>query len=82
LQGALKFANLIESILSPKPLPPSQWNIRRSLITPEGGRYVWTRPLMDPKNVNSVIEYTLFVGEQTDKRLKNLLTLFSQLTEE
>jgi insulysin len=82
LQDALKFANLMESILTPKPLPPTQWNIRRSLIIPEGGRYVWTRPLLDPKNVNSVIEYTLFIGEQTDKRLKNLLTLFSQLTEE
>ena len=43
---------------------------------------MWTRVLQDPKNVNSVIEYTLFVGEQKEKRLKNLLTVFSQLSEE
>lgn len=82
LQDALKYIDLVESILKPKPLPTNQFNSRRSLIFPDGGNYVWTRVLQDPNNVNSVIEYTLFVGEQTDKKLKNLLTVFSQLGEE
>jgi len=82
MKDALRYINLVETTLKPRVLPPTQHGIRRSLIIPEGARYVWDRPLEDPKNVNSVIEYALYVGEQSDRRLKNLLALFSQITEE
>lgn len=51
-------------------------------MPPPGSRHVWTRPLKDEKNVNSVIEYSLFIGEQTDRKLRNLLAVFAQLAEE
>lgn len=81
-EDALKYIDLVQNILKPKALASTQFNIRRSLIPPTGSRVVWTRPLRDPKNVNSVIEYTLHVGEQSDRRLRMLLTLFAQLAEE
>lgn len=73
---------MAESILKPKALPVTQFTTRRSVLPTRGARNVWVQPLLDEKNVNSVIEYTLFVGEQTDRKLKSLLTVFAQLTEE
>lgn len=74
--------DLVESIIQPKPLPSTLFHTRRAVMPPPGSRAVWSRPLEDEKNVNSVIEYSLFIGEQRDRRLKNLLTVFAQLTEE
>ncbi|TGZ79465.1 LuxS/MPP-like metallohydrolase [Ascodesmis nigricans] len=81
-EDALKYVDLVQAILEPKPLAPTQFNIRRSLIPPQGSRVVWCRPLRDENNVNSVIEYCLHVGEQRDRRLRMMLTLFAQLAEE
>jgi len=81
-EDALKYSELIESILQPRSLPVAQFAVRRSLILPPGGKYVYSRSLKDPQNVNSVIEYSLHVGDIEDRKLRVQLMLFSQLTEE
>ncbi|KAI5780940.1 Metalloenzyme, LuxS/M16 peptidase-like protein [Geopyxis carbonaria] len=81
-EDALKYVDLVESIIKPQPLPLSQYIIRRSIIPPPNTNIVWTRNLQDPKNVNSTIEYVLHVGEQRDRKLRMLLSVFAQLTDE
>ncbi|RPB03877.1 LuxS/MPP-like metallohydrolase [Choiromyces venosus 120613-1] len=81
-EDALRLTSLIETILKPRVLPPSQFSIRRSLVLPVGGKFIYTQPLRDEKNVNHCIDYSLFIGEHTDRALRAMSTLFSQLTEE
>lgn len=49
---------------------------------PAGGKFIYPRKLKDEKNVNSCIEFSLYIGENTNRKLRVLLILFSQLTEE
>ena len=81
-EDVLKMTDLIESTLKPRPLPPSQWQLRRNVILPPGSNYIYRRILKDPANVNHAIEYYLFVGDNTDKKLRAMLQLFGQITEE
>lgn len=81
-EDALNSTKLVESTLRPRRLPPNQWPVRRSLILPPGCNYVYERTLKDPANVNHCIEYTLYVGQNTDRVLRARLLLFSQCTDE
>lgn len=81
-EDALKMTNLVESTLKSRPLPQSQWHLRRNLILPPGSDFTFKRTLKDPANVNHCLEYYLFVGSAADRALKARLQLFSQLTEE
>ncbi|KAK2735024.1 Insulinase (Peptidase M16) [Myotisia sp. PD_48] len=81
-EDVLKLTDLIESTLNPRPLPQSQWHVRRNLIIPPGSNYIYEHTLKDPANVNQCIEYYLFVGSITDPRLRALCLLFSQIASE
>jgi insulysin len=81
-EDALKLTSLVESILKSRPLPPSQWHIRGSLLLPKGGNFTYERTLKDPANVNHCIEYSLNVGENSDRQLRAELLLFAQMTDE
>ena len=81
-EDALRISDLIESTLKPRPLPISQWNIRRDLLLSEGSDFTYNRTLVDPANVNHCIEYFLFVGACADMELRAKLLLFAQLTDE
>ncbi|KAL7274797.1 metalloprotease [Rhizina undulata] len=81
-EDALKMTHLIESTLKAEPLPQNQFRIRRSLMIPPGGKYVWPQYLKDEKNVNSCIEYSLYIGEHTDRKLRALTILFAQMSDE
>jgi insulysin len=81
-EDALKVADLAESVLKPRPLPPSLWNLRRNLILPPGSNYIFQHTLADPANVNHAIEYYLQVGSGTDRKLRAMVGLFSQMTSE
>ena len=81
-QEALELTKLVEMSLETRPLPPSQWDIRRSLILPEGSNYAYRRLLQDPSNINHCIEYILFVGERSNQLLRAKLLLFTQTAEE
>jgi insulysin len=79
---ALHFTSLVESILKSRPLPPSQWPVRRSLVLPAGSNYVFERTLTDPENVNHCIEYTLYVGNNQDRVLRAKTLLVAQMGDE
>ncbi|CUS07597.1 unnamed protein product [Tuber aestivum] len=81
-EDVLRLTSLVETILRPRVLPPSQFTIRRSLIMPAGGKFIYPRPLRDEMNVNHCIEFSLYIGEHTDRELRAKSILFSQLTEE
>ncbi|KAL2004579.1 hypothetical protein VTN00DRAFT_3315 [Thermoascus crustaceus] len=81
-EDALKMTNLVETTLQGRPLPQSQWYVRRNMIFPEGSNYVYERTLKDPANVNHCIEYYLFLGSITDHVLRAKLLLFAQMTDE
>ncbi|KAE8149605.1 a-pheromone processing metallopeptidase Ste23 [Aspergillus avenaceus] len=81
-EDALRMTDSVENILKSRPLPQSQWYVRRNVIIPPGSDYVFERTLKDPANVNHCIEYYLFVGNITDDALRAKLLLFAQMTDE
>ncbi|KAF2403106.1 a-pheromone processing metallopeptidase Ste23 [Trichodelitschia bisporula] len=81
-EDALRFTDLVESILRPRKYPPSQWRVQRSLILPPGSNFVYERFLKDPANINHCIEYNLYVGDYCDRVLKAKATLFGQIADE
>ncbi|RLL97604.1 hypothetical protein CFD26_106184 [Aspergillus turcosus] len=81
-EDALKMTDLVESILQSRPLPQSQWHVRRNIIIPPGSNYVYERTLRDPANINHCIEYYVYVGSITDDVLRAKLLLFAQMTDE
>lgn len=81
-EDALKTTDLVESIMSPKRLPPSQWPIRRSLVLPQGSNYVYKRTLVDPQNVNHCIDYQLHTGLSSDRVQRAKLLVFTHIVDE
>jgi insulysin len=81
-EDALKLTDLVESTLKPRSLPQTQWPVRRCLLFPPGGSYVYHKTLVDPANVNHAIEYLLHVGDKKDRTLRAKLLLLAQMTEE
>lgn len=81
-EDALRMTRLIESSLKLRPLPESQWHVRRNLILPEGTDLTYRRDLVDPANVNNCIEYYLYVGNVADMVLRAKLILLGQMTDE
>lgn len=81
-EDALTFTDLVQDILRPRKLPPSQWPIRRSLIFPPGANFTYERLLKDPANVNHCIEYMLYVGSNQDRDLRARLLLLAQMADE
>jgi insulysin len=79
---AVKIGNLVETTLSPRPLSPSQWHLRRNLILPPGANYVFRHNLPDPNNVNNCIEYYLHIGPVLSPVLRAKTQLFAQIVEE
>jgi insulysin len=81
-EDALKLSDLIESILKPRILPQTQWPVRRALVFPAGGNYVYHKTLKDPANVNHCIEYVLSVGDKSIRSLRAKTLLLDQMTHE
>ncbi|KAI4131369.1 MAG: hypothetical protein LQ338_001254 [Usnochroma carphineum] len=81
-EDAFRMTDLVESILRPRTLPKSQWQIRRNLLLPPGSDFTYRRTLGDPANVNHCIEYYLYVGSLADQVLRAKLLLLGQMTEE
>ncbi|KAI9733464.1 MAG: Insulinase (Peptidase M16) [Claussenomyces sp. TS43310] len=81
-EDALRLSNLIESTLKPRALPQVQWPVRRSLIFPPGGNFLYNKTLKDPANVNHCIEYLLYIGARSDRTLRAQVLLLDQMTHE
>jgi insulysin len=81
-EDVLRMTDCIEKTLQRRPLPKSQWLVRRNLVLPPGSNYVYERALKDPANVNHCIEYYLLIGMVPDDDLRAKVLLFSQMTDE
>ncbi|KAJ5737805.1 Peptidase M16 core [Penicillium malachiteum] len=81
-EDALRMTDSVEKILQGRPLPPSQWYLRRNMVLAPGSNFVYPRTLKDPANVNHCIEYYLYIGLFSDDLIRAKLQLFSQLTDE
>ncbi|KAK2749559.1 Insulinase (Peptidase M16) [Onygenales sp. PD_40] len=81
-EDLLKMTDLVESTIKARPLPQSQWHVRRNMIIPPGSNYIYEKTLKDPANVNNCIEYYLFVGSIAEPLLRAKSLLFGQLTSE
>ncbi len=79
---ARDISHLVESVLKPRVLPPSQWQLRRNVIMSEGSNYTFKQPLADPENVNHCIEYYIQVGHVMDLKQRARLQFFAQIAEE
>ena len=79
-EDALKLSKLIESTLKPRILAQSLWPIRRSLMFPAGGDYVYHKTSMDP--VNNCIGYLLHIGNRANRLLRASTLLLSQMIHE
>ena len=81
-EDALRMTKLLETTLKPRPLPRTLWQARRNLLLPLGSDFTYRRNLGDPANVNNCIEYYLYVGEASEKRLRAQILLLDQLGDE
>lgn len=81
-EDVLRMTDCIEKNLQNRPLPKSQWLLKRNVILPPGSDYVYERELKDPANINHCIEYYLLIGMITDNELRAKLLLFAQMTDE
>lgn len=77
-----RIGHLIESTLKPRPLPPSQWELRRNVIIPSGSNFVFNHTLDDPENINHAIEYYLHLGNLLDPEIRSRAQLLGQMTDE
>ena len=81
-EDALRMTKMVETILKPRPLPQTQWQIKRNLLLPEGGDYTFRRVLGDPANVNNCIEYYLHLGSLSDQPTRAKALFLAQLGDE
>lgn len=81
-EDALRMTDSVEAILKGRPLPASQWYLRRNMTFAPGSNYVYPRTLKDPANINHCIEYYLYIGLFSDAHLRSELQLFAQMTDE
>ncbi|KAL5612804.1 hypothetical protein BROUX41_004112 [Berkeleyomyces rouxiae] len=81
-EDALKMTALVESTLSARELPASEWPVSRHLILPPGSNYAFAKTLEDPENVNNCIEYWLYIGSCDDMKLRATLLVFEQIMNE
>ncbi|KAF2279892.1 LuxS/MPP-like metallohydrolase [Westerdykella ornata] len=81
-EEALQITDLVEKTMRPKRLALSQWPTRRNLILPPGSNYIYEKQLKDPANVNHCIEYSLYLGNASDRDLRAKILLIAQMTDE
>jgi insulysin len=79
---AIKMTQKVEEILQPKALIPSQLIGYRSVILPQGKRFVYQRNVYDKENINSAIEYYVQIDGLMDIESRTKLSLLSQIADE
>ncbi|CAG8509238.1 15851_t:CDS:10, partial [Racocetra persica] len=81
-EEALRLLQIVEDVLQPKPLLPAELIGCRSIMLPEGKKYLYQHEVLDPNNVNSAIEYYVQVGNVVNKRLRAKSSLLAQIMHE
>ncbi|KAF7722305.1 Insulinase (Peptidase M16) [Apophysomyces ossiformis] len=79
---AIKMLRMVEDILTPRPLIPSQLVGNRTISLPEGKSYVYRLSVRDKDELNSAIEYYCQVCNMSDISLRTRLSLVAQIAQE
>ncbi|KAI7901194.1 Metalloenzyme, LuxS/M16 peptidase-like protein [Cokeromyces recurvatus] len=79
---ALEMFQSVQSILQPRPLAPGQLMGERSIMLPQGKKFVYSLSVRDPDEVNSAINYHIQVCNVKDISLRNHLSLVAQIARE
>ncbi|RIA87766.1 Metalloenzyme, LuxS/M16 peptidase-like protein [Glomus cerebriforme] len=79
---AIKMLQKVEEILQPKALLPSQLIGSRSVLIPEGKKFIYQRNVFDINNINSAIEYYIQIGDPMNKELRTKSSLVAQIANE
>ncbi|KAJ3190934.1 Insulinase (Peptidase M16) [Irineochytrium annulatum] len=83
IEEAQKLVAILESELKPKALPRLMREITgRTLVVPEGGRYIHVRNVPNPNQVNSAIEYDVQLGDVQDDHTMTRAFVMSQIAKE
>ncbi|KAI8809513.1 Metalloenzyme, LuxS/M16 peptidase-like protein [Cladochytrium replicatum] len=82
-EEAVRLGDILEVELKPKPLPIAlRFTQLRSHVIPTGMSLIYERPVPNPENVNSAIEYYLQLGEYTDQDVRIKAGLVAQILNE
>ncbi|WWD20389.1 hypothetical protein CI109_104865 [Kwoniella shandongensis] len=81
-EGAKEIQDMLERVLKPHQLTQSELKAPRSLILPEASQHIWAIDVPNKSEVNGAVIYHLHVGDPTDVKLRNQLSLFSQIASE
>ncbi|WWC73601.1 uncharacterized protein I206_107573 [Kwoniella pini CBS 10737] len=81
-EGAKEIQEMVERVLQPRPLSTSEIRAPRSLVPPPSSEHVWSLNVPNKAEVNGAVVYHLHVGDPTDIKLRNVLSLFSQISSE
>ncbi|KAG2201269.1 hypothetical protein INT47_006772 [Mucor saturninus] len=80
--SVLEMFSMVETILQPRPLQPSQFIGERSFILPTGKKFIYQLPVRDADDVNSAINYNTHVCHVKDLGLRNRLSMVAQIAQE
>lgn len=78
-EDAVNISQIVNSVLKPAPLSPSQLVNHRSFLLPESSAFHYDVTLEDKANVNSVIDYMVQVGKFNNIRTRALVEVLSQI---
>ncbi|WWC92904.1 uncharacterized protein L201_007866 [Kwoniella dendrophila CBS 6074] len=81
-EGAKEIQEMVEKVLSPRPLMAAEIKAPRSLVPPAATEHIWALDVPNKAEVNGAVVYHLHVGDPTDVELRNKLSLFSQIASE
>ncbi|OXG84088.1 insulysin [Cryptococcus neoformans Gb118] len=81
-EGAKEIQDMLERVLKPRELTPTELKAPRSLVLPSSSEYVWQIPVPNESEVNGSVIYEIHVGDPSDITLRNHLSLFSQIAAE
>lgn len=81
-QDVFDMFNMVETILNPRPLQPSQFIGERSFVLPIGKKFIYQLPVRDTEDVNSAINYNTHICHVKDLALRNRLSMVAQIAQE
>ncbi|KAH9461095.1 hypothetical protein Pst134EA_017404 [Puccinia striiformis f. sp. tritici] len=82
IEEAKQISNLPREIFGLKTVKPEELKPVLPRLIPSGSNLVYQRPLTDPSNVNSAVDYYLGLGDMADDLIRTKLMLIGQLIQE
>ncbi|KAA1068439.1 Insulinase (Peptidase M16) [Puccinia graminis f. sp. tritici] len=81
-EEALSISTLPQEIFGLGSVSAGELKPVRPKLIPQGSNIVYQRPLADPSNVNSAVDYMIAVGDMADDQTRVKLMLLAQMVQE